>query len=346
MTGHAHLLEQGHVPDISAQRACCLIRRAVYNRDVVLPHGPTVCCNKDAHGLTGKVKDPPCVQSWTAWRRSFAQSSTGRCLRSWSRLRHHSLCRSRRANFYQMLALHSCPATPRSQCALFLYMICTALVCYHPAGHHVKCCPNCMSRTLSSNANRSQFFALHEGRSVTKLYTPHSWTAARGAHTPPLEVVEVSGIDVAVATRRRPLHATVASMQGRKREDGKESWVAITTSEAARAILATRPVTVAGKYNPQSKAYLDSITPQLLDQLQATLRRIGVAAPPTPDFAVTQRWGAGFVDVPLGVAMLQEAEQRIVACGDFCLGSTFEQAAESGLAAAAAVNSFDHLPRL
>ena len=120
VTGHAHLLEQGHVPDISAQRACCLIRRAVYNRDVVLPHGPTVCCNKDAHGLTGKVKDPPCVQSWTAWRRSFAQSSTGRCLRSWSRLRHHSLCRSRRANFYQMLALHSCPATPRSQCALFL----------------------------------------------------------------------------------------------------------------------------------------------------------------------------------------------------------------------------------
>jgi predicted NAD/FAD-dependent oxidoreductase len=129
-------------------------------------------------------------------------------------------------------------------------------------------------------------------------------------------------------------------LQGRARIDGKECWVAVASSTFARHILSKHPLQVSGQYNRQTTEYLSSITPRLVAELMAVLPQLGTKIVQEKEFAVTQRWGAGFVDTPLGVSVVKVDERRIVACGDFCLGSTFENAAVSGLDAAKAIDSW------
>lgn len=129
-------------------------------------------------------------------------------------------------------------------------------------------------------------------------------------------------------------------LQGRQREDGHECWVAIANSDFARKLLEAKPVSVDGKYNPQTKKYLDSLLPKVLDQFLDILPGLGAQEVPKHSFAALQRWGAGFVANPIGQPVLTSKSERLIACGDFCLGSRFELAVESGLHASETLHSW------
>jgi predicted NAD/FAD-dependent oxidoreductase len=132
---------------------------------------------------------------------------------------------------------------------------------------------------------------------------------------------------------RHCLHLDGA-VQGRSRQDGHECWTALATPAFARRILADRPLVKDGNYNKQNKAYLDGITPTMQLHFVDAMKAIGSDSIPKPSFAAVQRWGAGFLSKPLHKPFLAAPGSRLVACGDFCLGSTAENAMQSGLAAA------------
>lgn len=129
-------------------------------------------------------------------------------------------------------------------------------------------------------------------------------------------------------------------VQDRNRDDGHECWVAIANFEFAKKLLDGKPVSVDGQYNPQTKQYLDSILPKVLEQFLGVLPSLGAVDVPEHSFAALQRWGAGFVETPVGLPVLTSESERLVACGDFCLGSRFELAAESGMHAAQSISSW------
>ena len=52
--------------------------------------------------------------------------------------------------------------------------------------------------------------------------------------------------------------------------------------------------------------------------------------------AQVHRWRYGVVSDPVGIPVLADTDQRIVACGDWCLGKTVEHAVQSGHAASQA----------
>ena len=54
----------------------------------------------------------------------------------------------------------------------------------------------------------------------------------------------------------------------------------------------------------------------------------------TPVETFTQRWRYALVEEPLGEDCLFDPEQRLLACGDGCMGGRLEAAWESGIAAA------------
>ena len=70
-------------------------------------------------------------------------------------------------------------------------------------------------------------------------------------------------------------------------------------------------------------------------EVMSLLPAMGAENLPQPCFSTMQRWGAGFVTNPIGTPVLRSRDENFVACGDFCLGSTFENAALSGMQAAA-----------
>lgn len=131
------------------------------------------------------------------------------------------------------------------------------------------------------------------------------------------------------------IHRRFELVQGRNRDDGRECWVALASSDYARELLAKKPVSVYGKYNPQTQEYLQSLLPTMMEQVMSLLPAMGADNLPQPCFSAMQRWGAGFVANPIGTPVLSSSENNFVACGDFCLGSTFENAALSGMQAAA-----------
>lgn len=128
------------------------------------------------------------------------------------------------------------------------------------------------------------------------------------------------------------------ALQGRARSDGQECWVALAVPEFARSLLEKKPVSVDGKYNPQTQEYLQSLLPTMLDEVLRLLSDLGAEDAPEPCFSAMQRWGAGFVSNPIGLPVLSSTGENFVACGDFCLGSTFEDAVISGMHAATEVH--------
>lgn len=109
--------------------------------------------------------------------------------------------------------------------------------------------------------------------------------------------------------------------------------MALASTEFARDMLTKKPVSIDGKYNPQTKDYLQSLLPTMMEEVMSLLPAMG-AADTHPCFSAMQRWGAGFVSNPIGEAVLCSSSEHFVTCGDFCLGSTFENAALSGMQAA------------
>lgn len=73
----------------------------------------------------------------------------------------------------------------------------------------------------------------------------------------------------------------------------------------------------------------------MMKEIMSLLPALGAQEVPQPCFSAMQRWGAGFVANPVGVPVLSSSDDQLYACGDFCLGSTFENAALSGMHAAA-----------
>lgn len=135
-----------------------------------------------------------------------------------------------------------------------------------------------------------------------------------------------------------------------------ETWVAITTPQKARELLERWPLhTTKGAYNPQDSKYRDGVAKELLGDFLETLEQAGSAhissakkgIPKLPEvvYCHAQRWGRGFVDVPLDQGFLGAPEARFAACGDFCVstrlaGTTYtplETAWRSGRQAADAV---------
>jgi predicted NAD/FAD-dependent oxidoreductase len=135
---------------------------------------------------------------------------------------------------------------------------------------------------------------------------------------------------------QRPLR-----LQGRERADGKECWVALTTAPFAQRVIDEHPMQAAsGALAPQTHAYREVIRPQLVSSFLNVLPWLGCKNFCEPEWAVTHRWGHGFVKECLEVPLLEKKERRIVFAGDFCMGSSFESAAASGLAAADAVHAW------
>lgn len=118
---------------------------------------------------------------------------------------------------------------------------------------------------------------------------------------------------------------------------GPQCWVAVTTPAYARMLMEQFPLHVQGKYNPQTKGYLERVAPVLYAELEHLLtHHLSASMPefPQPCFLRAQRWGRGFNCKPLGVPCLSAPSQSVAVCGDFCLGPTVEDAWTSGWAAA------------
>ncbi|GAB4823257.1 hypothetical protein N2152v2_010303 [Parachlorella kessleri] len=120
----------------------------------------------------------------------------------------------------------------------------------------------------------------------------------------------------------------------RRSLDKSQCWVGITTPDYAQELLQEFPLHVQGQYNPQTKSYLEGLTTVLYQQFQRLMEPLTGQALPQPAHLHAQRWGRGFIQRPLGVPCLAAPRQRLVACGDFCLGSSVEDAWLSGRAAA------------
>ena len=57
----------------------------------------------------------------------------------------------------------------------------------------------------------------------------------------------------------------------RERPDRLERWVAISSSSFARDVVAGAPLSVDGKYNPQTAAYLETVTPKMVAEVGRVL---------------------------------------------------------------------------
>ena len=85
----------------------------------------------------------------------------------------------------------------------------------------------------------------------------------------------------------------------RERPDRLERWVAISSSTFARDVVAGAPLSVDGKYNPQTAAYLETVTPKMVAEVGRILALAAgkgerTAPAPAPAHAATHRWGNAF----------------------------------------------------
>lgn len=127
----------------------------------------------------------------------------------------------------------------------------------------------------------------------------------------------------------------------RERPDRLERWVAISSSTFARDVVAGAPLSVDGKYNPQTAAYLETVTPKMVAEVGRILALAAgkgerTAPAPAPAHAATHRWGNAFPErgtVPVagnGGCYAWDDETGFGACGDFVGGAGVEAAWISG----------------
>ena len=141
-----------------------------------------------------------------------------------------------------------------------------------------------------------------------------------------------------VATAGRLCAIASLQLQGRTVAGHGERWVAVSTEKFARQLLEeSEAYRDGGAFEPFRGAYRERVTAQLADVLPELLRELGATHVQDAAWQGAQRWGKAFAVDPSGQPAILSACHRIVACGDFCLGSTFESAAKSGLAAADAL---------
>lgn len=95
---------------------------------------------------------------------------------------------------------------------------------------------------------------------------------------------------------------------GRKREDSKECWVAVSSRPFAEKLAD------AGVKDP------DEAVPEMQKELEKLLRFYSDGKPlPSVVSAKAMKWGAAFKEKVLSERSLWDKENRVAACGDFCV---------------------------
>ena len=117
------------------------------------------------------------------------------------------------------------------------------------------------------------------------------------------------------------------------------SWIARNSSKPGRtATLGGVDETwVAHATADWSERYLELDKNEALAPLTEGFYAATGAEPQDPAYAAAHRWRFALVDQPLTVGSLYDADARIGACGDWCMGARVEGAYLSGLHAARAV---------
>ena len=111
--------------------------------------------------------------------------------------------------------------------------------------------------------------------------------------------------------------------------DGTLSWVALNSTKSGRPHLPACYVTHA---RPDwSMTHLELAPQAACEQLLAAFRRLADRPPAPPVHAVAHRWRYALVEQAINQHCLWDAEARIGACGDWCLGSRVEAAFMSGV---------------
>ena len=166
--------------------------------------------------------------------------------------------------------------------------------------------------------------------------------------------------DAVVVTGSETLQLLVrdSAKPGRAERGARNRWTAVSTAAFAAAVVADAPLSVDGAYNPQTAAYLERVTPAMVEATRDLLcaashehskgaTKMGDAknASPTdrdrycdpPTHAQSQRWGHAFPKRGWGGAgFAWDPSLRFGACGDFAAGSGVEAAWTSGAQAGAA----------
>ncbi len=112
------------------------------------------------------------------------------------------------------------------------------------------------------------------------------------------------------------------------------SWIARNSGKPGRPADAQTVVLHASP--AWSRLHLERQADEVAAELVALFREItGVDA--TPDYVSAHRWRYALVEQPAGEPFLWDAEHRIGACGDWCIGPRVEAAFDSGDAMGAAL---------
>lgn len=160
--------------------------------------------------------------------------------------------------------------------------------------------------------------------------------------------------DAAVVTGSKTIQLLVrdSAKPGRGKRGARNRWTVVSTAAFAAAAVADAPLSVDGAYNPQTAAYLERVTPAMVEATRDLLRSASSRASsgvddedtPTdmyrdpPTHARSQRWGHAFPKRGWGgAAFAWDPALRFGACGDFAAGPGVEAAWISGAQAGAAV---------
>jgi hypothetical protein len=154
--------------------------------------------------------------------------------------------------------------------------------------------------------------------------------------------VRLHGLDKATYA---PCWALMLAFEGhvldvpyRRLSDGPISWIARNSSKPGRS---SSPETVVAHASPDwSRAHLEMAPVEAAAALLAHVRELtGISAEPT--YSAAHRWRYAQVEQAAGIPCIWDAEARIGACGDWCLGARIEAAFDSGEAMAAAILASD-----
>ncbi len=139
---------------------------------------------------------------------------------------------------------------------------------------------------------------------------------------------------VGMAAFAAPLPAPFDAADG---VDGPLSLIVRDGSKPGRPSLETWVMHGAGDWSREHlEADKEEMAPRLLSAFRDLMGRAGCPVP-EPDHLAAHRWRYALVETPLGAPCLMDPGAHIGACGDWCLGSTVEDAWRSGDALGAAL---------
>ena len=117
-------------------------------------------------------------------------------------------------------------------------------------------------------------------------------------------------------------------------DTGPISWIANDSSKPGRT---SDMATFVAHASPEwSRANLEKTPGEVMNLLSPALLEY-ISTTSTPNYQSAHRWRYALTETPAGFGCFWDAEQKIGACGDWCLGGRVEAAFDSGEAAARAI---------